>query len=202
MPTPRNPRAEQRRATAERVIDEAWKLCRAEGVGGWSMRQLATKVGMQAPSLYEHFASKNAIYDAMFAAGYRDYLAATTHLLDPALGTPQHRVRLSAHVFIKLCLEDPARFELLFTRPIPGFVPSEESFALAQDLLGRAALALSEAAPDLELDIWTAMLTGLASQQISNDPGGTRWVALVDRAVDLLLGGAAGSFGTASDQAL
>ena len=188
MSTSTNRRAEQRRATADRVIAAAWELCRTEGVGGWSMRQLATAVGMRAPSLYEHFANKNAIYDAMFAAGYRDLLTATEHLIDPDQGTRRERLRRSAHVFIELCVQDPARFELLFTRPIPGFVPSEESFALAQDLLGRAAAVLAQAAPDLELDLWTAMLTGLASQQISNDPGGTRWVSLVDRAVDLLLG--------------
>jgi len=37
------------------------------------------------------------------------------------------------------------------------------------------------------LDLWTAMMTGLTDQQISNDPGGDRWTQLVDRAVDLLL---------------
>jgi len=31
-----------------------------------------------------------------------------------------------------------------------------------------------------------AVFTGLASQQISNDPGGNRWKRLVDPAVDLL----------------
>lgn len=31
------------------------------------------------------------------------------------------------------------------------------------------------------------MLSGLATQQVSNDPGGSRWADLVDRAVDLLL---------------
>jgi hypothetical protein len=37
------------------------------------------------------------------------------------------------------------------------------------------------------LDLWTALLTGLTDQQISNDPGGDRWTSLVDDAVDMLL---------------
>lgn len=37
------------------------------------------------------------------------------------------------------------------------------------------------------LDLYTALLTGLASQQISNDPGGDRWSRLVEDAVDRLL---------------
>ena len=31
-----------------------------------------------------------------------------------------------------------------------------------------------------------AMMTGITDQQISNDPGGDRWIQLIDRAVDLL----------------
>ena len=38
-----------------------------------------------------------------------------------------------------------------------------------------------------DVDLWTAVLSGLASQQISNDPGGRRWLDLVDTAVDRLL---------------
>jgi hypothetical protein len=37
------------------------------------------------------------------------------------------------------------------------------------------------------MDLWTAMLTGLTDQQISNDPGGQRWERLIDRAVDMIL---------------
>jgi hypothetical protein len=34
-------------------------------------------------------------------------------------------------------------------------------------------------------DIWDAMIVGLINQQLANDPGGSRWSALVDRAVDI-----------------
>jgi hypothetical protein len=37
--------------------------------------------------------------------------------------------------------------------------------------------------------MWTALLTGLVAQQLANDPGGERWVRLVDDAVDLLIAG-------------
>ena len=37
------------------------------------------------------------------------------------------------------------------------------------------------------VDLWTALLTGLATQQVSNDPGGDRWRRLVDPAVDMFL---------------
>ena len=37
------------------------------------------------------------------------------------------------------------------------------------------------------LDLWTALVGGLATQQVSNDPGGDRWRRLVDRAVDMFV---------------
>ena len=37
------------------------------------------------------------------------------------------------------------------------------------------------------LDLWTALTTGLVDQQISNDPGGDRWIRLIDDAVAMFL---------------
>ena len=37
------------------------------------------------------------------------------------------------------------------------------------------------------MDLWTALISGLTGQQLANDPGGTRWARLVDRAVDMFL---------------
>jgi hypothetical protein len=37
------------------------------------------------------------------------------------------------------------------------------------------------------LDIWTALMTGLVDQQIANDPGGDRWIRLIDDVVAMFL---------------
>ncbi len=49
------------------------------------------------------------------------------------------------------------------------------------------ALAAAGVPSPEDLDLWTAVVTGLATQQTSNDPGGDRWSRLVDTAVDRLL---------------
>ena len=51
------------------ILEAAWSLARSEGLISFSLRDLAAKVGMQAPSLYQYFPSKDAIYDAMFRQG-------------------------------------------------------------------------------------------------------------------------------------
>ena len=92
-------------------------------------------------------------------------------------------------MFVDFCVEDPARLQLLFLRTIPGFEPSAESYALAQQPFEKmtAVLAAAGLGSAEHVDLWTALLTGLATQQVSNDPGGHRWRRLVDPAVDMFI---------------
>ena len=49
----------------------SWR--RSKGLAEFTLRDLAERVGMRAPSLYTHFESKHAIYDAMFGQAWSDY---------------------------------------------------------------------------------------------------------------------------------
>jgi AcrR family transcriptional regulator len=179
-------RAERHLQTRGRIIDTAWALARERGLAGWSLRDIAESVGMRAPSLYVYFDSKNALYDAMFADGYRTLLARIE--ATSTEGAPAKVLRRAANLSFDFSVEDPARHQLLFLRTIPGFSPSAESYALAQAVLGKLTEVLRAAgvgSPE-QVDLWTALFTGMASQQISNDPGGDRWHRLIDEAVALL----------------
>src|SRR6478609_4612038 len=137
----RDRKAERRAATKREIVHAAWLLARQRGLGGWSLRDVADAVGMRAPSLYEYFEGKNALYDAMFADGY-------TELLDkidsaPDEQDPDRLLSIAAHLFFDFCVEDPARHQLLFLRTLPGFEPSSESYALAQSALDRLTEVLA-----------------------------------------------------------
>jgi AcrR family transcriptional regulator len=180
-------RAARRDATKAEILDAAWALAREVGLSGISLRDLAGRVGMRAPSLYQYFDSKHAIYDAMFADGYRQALAAREQL-DVDTGDFGSALKVWARGFMQFCTADPARYQLLFQRTIPGFEPSPESYALAIEFLERSRRAFADAGlDDAALDLWTALTTGLTSQQISNDPGGDRWARRVDEVVDMFL---------------
>ena len=166
-------------------------MVREDGLAGLSMRDLGRRVGMRAQSLYSYFASKTEIYDAMFLEGYRafaDWMAGAVSD-ERAASDPVAAARASVHAFVEFCTIDPVRYQLLFQRTIPGFTPSAESWAVATAAYGqtRDRLAAIGVRDQATLDLWTAVMTGITDQQISNDPGGTRWSQLVDRAVDLLL---------------
>jgi AcrR family transcriptional regulator len=181
-------RAERHAATKREVVDAAWRLARDRGLGGWTLRDVAAAVGMRAPSLYVYFDSKNAVYDAMFAEGYAELLARADVAERAVQGAPPVEIlRAAADLFVDFCIEDPPRHQLLFLRTLPGFEPSESSYALARQALDRMAAVLAGAgagAPE-QVDLWTALVSGLAAQQLSNDPGGDRWRRLVGPAVEM-----------------
>lgn len=181
-----SPAARRRAETRAEILDAAWALCREQGLAALSLRELARRVGMRAPSLYSYVASKDEIYDAMFAQGQHELLAALPDV-DQLEVVDREDLRGAVHTFFSFCTEDPTRYQLLFQRTIPGFAPSPASYALAVEVLDHAERALTAAGvrDRRHLDLWTAVITGLTDQQISNDPGGDRWARLLDEAIDL-----------------
>lgn len=181
----RDRRAERHQATKDEILEAAWELCRAEGLAGLSLRDLARRVGMRAPSLYSYFDSKHAIYDAMFAQGTRDFVAGQHDVA--FTGDPLTDLKARLRYFVEFCTNDEARYQLLFQRTIPGFEPSPESFAVSVQNLHEMAQWFAEVGlgGQESLDLCTAIATGLVDQQISNDPGGDRWLHLLDEAVEM-----------------
>ena len=183
----RNRIAERREATRAEILEAAWALAQEQGLAAFTLRDLAERVGMRAPSLYSHFASKHAIYDAMFGQAWSDFENVALAELPDLPPAPRAAIRRAARVFFDFAVANPARHQLMNQRTIPGFEPSPESYAPAVrvaelgDQLFRD-LGLTDPA---DSDIWTAMIDGMVNQQLANDPGGTRWSALLDRAVDL-----------------
>ena len=174
------------RATAD-IVAAAWELARDQGFGGLSLRELARRLGMATPSLYSYFDSKHALYDAMFADGWAALLAFDAP--EPCADL-RATLRANTHRWMTFSVADPVRFQLLNQRTIPGFEPSRESYAVAQAAY-RQCFAQIEELVDLtqaDRDLWTAIVGGLVTQQISNDPGGVRWLGLIDDAVDLFVG--------------
>jgi AcrR family transcriptional regulator len=158
-------------------------MVRVDGVNALSLRSLARVVEMEPQSLYTYFASKNAVYDHLFADGNRELLARMERL--EAGGEVRSTLHAIARLFVTFATEDQARYELLFLRTIPDFEPSPESYAIAVEVFtkGRALLEAVGLRKAADFDLWTALVSGLSSQQLANDPGGDRYIKLIDGAV-------------------
>jgi AcrR family transcriptional regulator len=177
-------RTDRRQAAQAEIVEAARALAREQGLTGWTLRDLARRLGMAAPSLYSYFPSKDAVYDAMFAQGNREMLA-----LDFPPGSDlREALAEGAKVFARFCTEDPVRYQLLYQRTIPGFEPSPASWELAMQAYDHAmgplrALGITDQA---DLDLVTGGYGGLIAQQLSNEPGTDRWIRLIDTMTDLL----------------
>lgn len=172
-------------ATRQEILDAAWTIVRAEGLAALTMRGLARVVGMEPQSLYTYFRSKHDVYDAMFAEGNRELLA-RLHAVDWPDG-PRDLLRTVAGVMLTFDAEDAARSLLLFQRTIPDFEPSAAAYALAEEVFAYCGghLARAGITDPADMDLYTALVAGLGMQQLANDPGGDRWLRLLDRAVDM-----------------
>lgn len=173
-------------AKRSRIIENAWALARRDGLAGISLRDLADSVDLRQPSLYAYFESKLGLYDAMFEEGQRQLLARS--LARERLPDPRDELVAIVEDLVRFSSEDTVRQQLLFQRTIPGFEPSEVAMEPARarefvDLMTERLRAARVDGPG-DVDLFSAIVSGLAHQQVANDPGGDRWVRLARRVVE------------------
>ena len=180
-------REARRQSARAAVLAAAWEMVRADGLAALSLRDLARHAGISTPTVYAYFDSKNAIFDAMFGEAAESFASSKAELVDK--GDPYENLKADAKNFIEFCVSDVARYQLLFQHSVPGFTPSPQSYAPAVRALEltREQLNGYGVRDPRHVDVWTALVTGLVDQQISNDPGGRRWTRLVDDVVNMFL---------------
>jgi AcrR family transcriptional regulator len=145
---------------------------------------------MQSPSLYTHFASKNAIYDAMFGQAWSEYLQVCRDLEASIPKSARKALLFMVSTFVDFALADQARFQLMNQRMVMDFDPTPESYAPSLEVMAllRERLARLGVRLDADVDLCVAIVGGLIDAQLANDPGGDRWVTLLPRAMDMFAG--------------
>lgn len=98
--------------TRDRILKEATELYLRDGFDGFSMRALAKAVGVTAPALYRHYASKeNVLHEIMGEAFRRLSTELYKALSEP---TPLERFRRAVTGYADFALENPRLYEVLF----------------------------------------------------------------------------------------
>lgn len=182
----RDRRAERREATRLEILDAAWAIARRDGLAAVTLREVGELVGMRAPSLYSHFPSKMAIYDAMFGQAWAE-LVRSFDALGPQPASPRRALLQTAEAFFDFAAADAARHQLMNLATVPDFEPSDEAYAHSVRAYARLSGSMRELGvrQAADLDLWTALLAGAVNQQLANDPGGTRWRRQLPRLVDM-----------------
>lgn len=160
--------------TRQQILDVARKLVLRDGHAKLSLREVARESGFSAPSLYEYFASKQAIVDALTAQVAGKLFAALQRSLD---GIRSERVALVAlgTAYVAWARKHPQDFLLMFTqfsskRRSTAQTPSDASpYALVLGAATRAkAAGIVTAAPEtVAYAVWSAA-HGMAMVQLTH----------------------------------
>jgi AcrR family transcriptional regulator len=172
-------RARRRAETMSEILDRALTIMAEEGVAGLTMTRLARAMRIQPPSLYKYFPSVNAVHDALFRRGQEENLATLRAAMASAEpGLPALRAGLRA--LGGWAVANPVLAQLLFWRPVPGFRPSAEAFAPADEVVALLHEALRHgedsgqlgpgAASERGLALLSALHFGVISQHLANEP--------------------------------
>jgi len=151
---------QKREAMLTRILDTARAIMREEGVAALSMQELARRLNIRAPSLYNYFSSKMEIYDALFQLGYSKFADQINHYLNED-GDWQTQLSNLMKNYMDFALQNPELYQMCFERPVPGFVPSEESLQLSFGILERTYAHVKTWLPGLNTSLNERQLTDL-----------------------------------------
>lgn len=200
MTTAPQRRRRYRDETIEDILHIAREMMRKEGVAALSFNAIARRLGMQPPSLYNYFDSKNAIYDELFRRGFQDFARQMAER--PGQDSPpRDNMQSAMETYMRFAQENQDLYQLMFQRPVPDFVPSEASMAVSLGALQAAQMqfvnALQSETLDIELpieqalDLFIAFQHGLTELHLANNPelpvGEGRFGKLIPAAVQMIL---------------
>ena len=162
----RSPQGEGGRLRDE-LIAAAGRLLAADGdVESLSLRGVAREAGVAAPSVYLHFASKEALLRAVVAA----HFAALQQAVETGVASghdPASRLLAGCLAYCRYAVEQPGSYQLLFNTPRPdikesGFAGTSGAAAFQVLVDGVAACIASGAACPgdpfrMATDIWSAL---------------------------------------------
>lgn len=149
------------------LIAEGLAILGESDADSLSLRELARRVGVSAPSVYRHFPDKQALMTALAEEGLRR-LGASQHEAAAAAGGGKAGFAATGRAYVRFALANPALYRLIFTSPlIAAYRASAADRPEAFDfLLANAGAAVgadpeSRAARVAAVEAW-ALVHGLA----------------------------------------
>ena len=96
------------------LADAALELVGEQGVNGFTVTEVARRVGVSSAAPYRHYASREHLLAAVALRGYRELGTAFEAALESAGPRPADRLAACAGAYVRFAAEHPAMFEVLF----------------------------------------------------------------------------------------
>jgi AcrR family transcriptional regulator len=143
----RAPRGEGDRLREEILVAVGDLLTETQDEAAVSIRAIADRVGVTAPSIYRHFADKDALLDSVCASVFQSMLVGVRGRLS-ADQEPLQRLRAIGIGYIEFGLANPEHYRLVFMRrdqTMSHLLPGSPTAVPIESPLSATALAGSEA---------------------------------------------------------
>ena len=145
--------------TAQRIMDAAEKLFARHGYQATTLRDIAAEAGLREPGLYNHFASKEALYTAVLERSLRPMEEQIARLRQGPV-TPADALRLPVEM-LRLNARHP-HMSALFYQAIQAFRESSPAGVTADWMLRLFALGRKVNRQVMPGDDETVLLQGFA----------------------------------------
>jgi AcrR family transcriptional regulator len=142
---------------AREILEAARELLEAEGPDALSMRRIAARLGIRAPSLYKHVSDKQALEAALISDGFEE----SAELFEAAVRDADDPLAALATAYRDFARRHQHLYRLMTERPLPRerLTPGVEERAAAPVLAaagdpdtGRAVWAFAHGMTILELN--------------------------------------------------
>jgi AcrR family transcriptional regulator len=171
---------------AREIVAAARELLERDGRDGLSMRRIADRLGIRAPSIYKHVPDKQALEAAIVSAGFEEAAERFEAALRDA-DVVEPPLAAVGRAYREFAREHPHLYDLMMSGPLPRerLVPGVEARAAApvieavggDEHAARAAFAFAHGMVVLELadrfppgaDIDAAWARGLAALAADRD---------------------------------
>jgi len=140
------------------ILDAAARIFGRKGYGETSLREIAEAAGMQAGSLYYHFASKEELFDEVLSTGMRNIHEKVQCAVRSLESTASHRERIECAItaHLELLLKDSDYYRvacrLLAQAPEP-LASRHEAFRIQYGRLWDEFLRDAQAAGEIRKEI-------------------------------------------------
>ncbi|WP_163745830.1 TetR/AcrR family transcriptional regulator [Mycolicibacterium helvum] len=119
-------RARERAARRQLIITTARGLAESEGWDAVTTRRLSAEIEYSQPVLYAHFANMEQLAHAVAIDGFRE-LAEALNAARSGAATAADALRQLAHAYIGFAGENPALYDVMFTRPTTLHFAAEDT---------------------------------------------------------------------------
>jgi AcrR family transcriptional regulator len=177
IPMTKADRQQQARDLTRRaILDAALELFVADGYAQVSMRNIAAKVDYSPAAIYSYFQSKDDIFHALAAEGFR--LLGSAHLTGAPSADPLDDIRMAPWQLYEFSKRQPQYFALVFLdRRVPRIARDSEQFAFMVEMKNAIRLRMQRCIEagvfpaslevDVALRLILAPVMGLAMLRLS-----------------------------------